>query len=97
MPTNSAEHMKVNVFMTFDDLPEYIMVTLDRKEFIVKVQYYRAENDEIADIDLNKFEVIKSFIHANLEDAEHKYCEVNDVRVAIPMISEYLKNTLKVK
>ncbi|ATP39947.1 trypsin [Solibacillus sp. R5-41] len=95
MLTNSAEQMKVNVFMTFDELPEYIMVMLDRKEFIVKVQYYRANNDEITDIDLDKFEVIKSFTHANLEEAELKYSELNDVRVAVPMISGYLKNLSK--
>lgn len=95
MLMTSAEQMKVNVFMTFDELPEYIMVMLDRKELIVKIQYYRAKNDELTDIDLEKFVVIKSFTLANIEEAELKYSELNDVRVAIPMISEYLKNSWK--
>ncbi|MEK4229279.1 trypsin [Solibacillus sp. FSL H8-0538] len=92
MLTNSAERMKVNIFMTFDELSEYILVTLDRHELIVKVLYYRAEKDEITDIDLDKFEVVKSFTCANLEEAELKYSEWNDLRIAVSMISEYLKN-----
>ncbi|MEO4054518.1 trypsin [Solibacillus sp. CAU 1738] len=89
MIMNSAEHMKVNVFMTFDELSEYVMVTLDRHKLIVEVLYYRAESDEIFDLDLDKFEVVKSFTYANLAEAERKYAEVNDIRIAAPMIAEY--------
>lgn len=88
---NRRGQMSVNVFMTYDELPEYILVMLDRQELIVTVYYYRAENDGITDIDLNKFVIINKFNHANLEGAELKYSKVNDVGVANSMIPERLK------
>ncbi|MCH7321515.1 trypsin [Solibacillus sp. MA9] len=92
MLTNSAEHMKVNLFMTYDELSEYILVMFDKHELIVKVLYYKAKNDEATDIDVEKFEVVKSFTASNLVDAELMYSKWNDVRIAVPMISEYLKS-----
>lgn len=92
MLINSAERMKFNVFMTFDELSEYVLVMLDRYEYIVKVLYYRAESNELTDLNLDNFEVVKSFVYANLEEAERKYAEVNDIRIAGPMVTEYLKN-----
>ncbi|WP_274309951.1 trypsin [Solibacillus daqui] len=92
MLTHSAEHMKVNLFMTYDELSEYILVMLDKHELIVKVLYYKARKDEVTEIDLEKFEVVKSFAASNLEDAELMYSKWNDVRIAVSMISEYIKS-----
>ena len=85
-----TEHIKVNLFMTYDELSEYILVMFDKHELIVKLLYYKGKNDEVTDIDVEKFEVVENFIASNLDDAELKYSEWNDVRVAVPMISEYL-------
>lgn len=91
MHKNSTDNIKVNLFMTYDELSEYILVMFDKQELMVKLLYYKAKNDEITDIDLEKFEIVKSFTASNLEDAELKYSEWNDIRVAISMISEHLK------
>lgn len=92
MHMKSTERMRVNLFMTYDELSEYVLVTLDRHDLIVKVLYYLAKSDELFNLDIDKFDVAKSFTCANLEEAERKYDEVNDIRVAGPIIAEYLKN-----
>ena len=91
MHKNRTENMKVNLFMTYDELSEYILVIFDKHELIVKLLYYKETNDEVTGIDVEKFEVVKYFTASNLEDAELKYSEWNDVRVAVPLISEFLK------
>lgn len=88
---NRKGQMSVNVFMTFDELPEYILVMLDRRELIVTVRYYQAQRDEITDMDLNKFVIIKKFTHARIEDAECHYSKMNDVREANAIISKCLR------
>ena len=49
--------LEVNIFMSLGDYPEYTLVALDRDDLVVKVLYYRAENDKEIAIDLNKIEV----------------------------------------
>lgn len=43
-------------------------------------------------IDIDKLEVVKSFKCANIQEAEQKYSELNDVRKIFSMISKYFNN-----
>lgn len=97
MHENSAEYMKVNLFMTYDEISEYILVIFDKRELTVKILYYKGKDDEITTIDVEKFEVVENFTALTIEDAEHKYSEWNNVSVAVPMISEYLKSKLLIQ
>ena len=97
MHENSVEYMKVNLFMTYDEISEYILVIFDKHELTVKILYYKGKDDEITTIDVEKFDVVESFTASNIEDAELKYSLWNNVSVAVPMISEYLKSKLLIK
>lgn len=90
MHKNRTENMKVNLFMTYDELSEYILVMFDKHELTVKILYYKGKDDEISVINVEKFEIVENFTASNLEEAELKYSEWNNVSVALPMISEYL-------
>lgn len=97
MHMNSTEHLKVNLFMTYDEISEYILLIFDKLELTVKLLYYKGKDDEITTIDVEKFEVVEAFKALNLEDAELKYSEWNNVGVAVPIISRYLKSKLLVE
>ncbi len=92
MLTNNTKRIEVNVFFSLSEIPEYAVVSIDRHELVVKVLYFRAEDDEMIDIDLDKLEVIKSFECSDLAEAERKYLELSDASITIPMVMEYLKN-----
>lgn len=92
MLINNPKRIEVNVFFSLSEIPEYAVVSIDRHELIVKVQYFEAEDDEMVDIDLDKLEVVKSFKCFDLTEAEQKYSELSDASVTIPMIMEYLRN-----
>ena len=97
MHENSTEYLKVNLFMTYDEISEYILVIFDKRELTVKILYYKGKDDEITTIEVEKFEVVENYTASNIEDAELKYSEWNNVSIAVPMISEYLKSKLLIK